>query len=97
MNYITRCACSRRHVVEVFSSGWHKPIFMQRELSPVLSMELLLDPDDYEQYSFTWMELERRPPVVEGIGEFSLLVKLLFDKYRVDTPSSWARLLDKKK
>lgn len=47
---------------------------MQRELSPVLSMELLLHPDDYEYYSFTWMELERRPPVVEGIGKFNNLL-----------------------
>lgn len=78
---ITITACplpqdySRRHVVEVFSSGWHsKSIFHQHELSPVLSFELLSDPEDWEEYSFSYLELTRRPPLAEGIGMYPLIL-----------------------
>jgi len=59
-----------RHVVEVFSAGWHqKSIFQHHEFSPVLSVEFLADLYDYSDYSLTWLELSRRPQVADGIGE----------------------------
>ncbi len=56
-------------MVEVFSSGWHsKNIFLQKEVSPALSMEFLEPEDDGEDYAFTFLELSRKLPVAEGIG-----------------------------
>lgn len=71
---IIACPLSRdygnRHIVEVFSAGWHqKSIFQRHEASPALSVEFLPDIFDYNSYSLTWLELSRRPPVAEGIGE----------------------------
>lgn len=70
---ITACPLSddysNRHLVEVFSAGWHhKTIFQRHEASPVLSVEFLPDIYDYNEYLLTWLELSRRPPVAEGIG-----------------------------
>ena len=57
-------------MVEVFSDGWYqKSIFQRHEASPVLSVEFIHDGFDYNSYSLTWLELSRRPPVAEGIGE----------------------------
>ncbi|XP_055630213.1 uncharacterized protein LOC129771009 isoform X2 [Toxorhynchites rutilus septentrionalis] len=52
---------THRHVVEVFSAGWtqHQPYF-ESEPSRVISVEFL-QPDD-GTYSFSWLELTRRPP-----------------------------------
>lgn len=57
-------------MVEVFSDGWYqKSIFQRHEASPVLSVEFIADSFDYNSYTLTWLELSRRPPVAEGIGE----------------------------
>lgn len=71
---ITACPLSddysNRHVVEVFSAGWHhKSIFQRHEASPALSVEFLTDIYDYNEYTLTWLELSRRPPRAEGIGK----------------------------
>lgn len=73
---ITVTACplsddfSNRHLVEVFSAGWHhKSIFQRHEASPALSVEFLPDIYDFNEYFVTWLELSRRPPVAEGIGK----------------------------
>jgi hypothetical protein len=59
-------------LVEVFSAGWYqKSIFQRHEVSPALSIEFLPDINDYNEYTVTWLELSRRPPVAEGIGELS--------------------------
>lgn len=60
---------SMKHMVEVFSSGWHtKNVFIQKEVSPALSLEFLEPDDDGEEYGFTFLELSRMLPVAEGIG-----------------------------
>lgn len=60
---------SNRHLVEVFSGGWHhKTIFQRHEASPALSVEYVPDIYDYNEYLLTWLELSRRPHVSEGIG-----------------------------
>lgn len=75
---------SSRHMVEVFSAGWHqKSIFQRHEASPALSVEFLPDINDYNEYSITWLELSRRPPVAEGIGECRTLIM-----------QHWARLTE---
>lgn len=71
---ITACPLSddysNRHIVEVFSAGWHhKSIFQRHEASPALSVEFLPDIYDYNEYTLTWLELSRRPPIAEGIGK----------------------------
>lgn len=71
---ITACPLSddysNRHLVEVFSAGWHhKSIFQRHESSPALSVEFLPDIYDFNEYLVTWLELSRRPPVAEGIGK----------------------------
>lgn len=54
----------------MFSAGWHhKSIFQRHESSPALSVEFLSDIYDFNEYSVTWLELSRRPPVAEGIGK----------------------------
>lgn len=59
-------------MVEVFSAGWHqKSTFQRHEWSPALSVEFIPDMYDYNEYSVTWLELSRRPPVAEGIGKFA--------------------------
>jgi hypothetical protein len=56
-------------MVEVFSAGWYqKSTFQQHEASPALSVEFLPDAFDFNEYTLTWLELSRRPPVAEGIG-----------------------------
>lgn len=75
---------SNRHIVEVFSAGWYeKSIFQRHEASPVLSVEFLPDIFDYNTYSITWLELSRRPPVAEGIGELEKALKL---RVKVELP-----------
>lgn len=50
-----------RHLVEVFSAGWtHKQPYFGIEPSKVISIEFI-HPDD-GPYSFTWLEISKRPP-----------------------------------
>ncbi|CAG9804070.1 unnamed protein product [Chironomus riparius] len=80
---ITACPLSddysNRHVVEVFSAGWHhKSIFQRHEASPALSVEFLTDIYDYNEYTLTWLELSRRPPRAEGIEDCQFVCPELF-------------------
>lgn len=71
---ITACPlgqdAARKHVVEVYSSGWNSKIdFQAKFASKVVSVEFL-EPEDGD-YSFTWLELTRKPP--QGLfGRFFL-------------------------
>lgn len=56
---------THRHVVEVFSAGWtHKHPHFGIEPSKVISIEFL-HPDD-GAYSFTWLEISKRPSPSDG-------------------------------
>lgn len=71
---VTACPLSSdysdRHSIKVFSAGWyHKSAFQRHEASPALSIEFLPDMYDFNEYTVTWLELSRMPPIAEGIGK----------------------------
>ena len=69
---------SSRHNVEVFSTGWaRKAPFYGAEPSKVVSIEFI-NPDD-EEYSFTWLELSKKPHAASS--EFLGKIKNCIWKY----------------
>lgn len=63
---------SKRHLIEFFSAGWRQPNRIEsKEPSSVVSVEFL-EPDDGD-FSFSWLELSKRP--LQGLGKHHFNVK----------------------